>query len=139
MKNSASQSAFVSLTRSLEKIARSGDIRALREFLGGEHFMREFARLVPDRRHQVLVVATDLMATLKAKIGPIVKVTATKAFKWNDVMIARLRKAEAQYGNDEDIARALGLTVKAAARARLRYVGSRVAVVSATEDRRIAA
>lgn len=138
MKNQ-SHAAFVSLNKTLEKIAHTGSIRTLREFLSSETFMREFGRLHPRNRHQVLTLVSDLMSRFKAKIGPLVRETATKAFKWNDVMIARLKAAEAKYGDDEDVARALGVTVKAAARARLRYIGPREQIAPATEDRRIAA
>lgn len=130
----SSQSAFISLTRSLDRIARSGDIRALRTFLASDGFIRDFVKLDPEPRQRVLTITSALMGRLKARIGPIVRETATKASKWNDLLVARLRKAEARYGDDEDIARALGLTIKAAARARLRYIGPRARPAYATED-----
>lgn len=128
----SAQAAFLHISRSLERIERYGDLRALRKFIGSEEFTRNLFSADPGRRSHVLFDAGRIETKFRRQIGPLIKVTRTKAAKWNEVMIARLRKAEEMYGDDEDIARALRITVKAAARARLRYIGRRVENYHAT-------
>ena len=65
------------------------------------------------------------MFRLREQIGPLITDTPSKALKWTPEMIRRLREAHAKYGHDEDVARALSITPRAAERARLRYIGHR--------------
>jgi hypothetical protein len=134
MKNQAAVSTTI--TRAL---ARIRNIRELRTYLASEAFVTGVMALDPGRRLQVMVKTGDMMAAFQKRLGPLVKETASKAPKWNEAMIARLRRAHAQYGNDEDVARALGITVSAAERARFRFIGKGTGVTATTQDRAQAA
>lgn len=119
------QATLVSLTRTLDRFDRAKDIRGLRAFLASDIFNDGLMTIPALRRQHVLLAVSELMARLRRAIGPLHTEPQSKAFKWTDRKIAALKRAEQMYGDDEDIARALGLTFHAARRARLRYIGSR--------------
>ena len=88
-----------------------------------DRFVSDLACLPPRQRLAVMVEASALLMRLQEQIGSLITATMTKAPKWTPEMIAKLRCAYAKYGDDEDVARALSITRKAAERARLRYIG----------------
>lgn len=111
------------LRLTLKRIGRHGQLSELRSLMMGDAFINDLISLAPRQRLAIMVEAAGLMVRLRDQIGPLTIDTPTKAPKWTPEMIARLRDAHAKYGDDEDIARALSITRKAAERARLRYIG----------------
>ncbi len=127
MKNA--HATYTSLSTQLVQIERTGDIRRLRALLASDSFAQSLLRMDAGRRQYLLIASGRMLARMQAEIGPLIRHTkvygAPNKPKWDAAMIAKLRAADAKYGNDEDNARALGVTEPAARRARLRYIGVR--------------
>lgn len=93
------------------------------------------------------IVTSDEFAVAMAKMNPVDRIIAqggcaeayarcsgskpippagsTRVKAWDEAMIAKLRAAEARFGNDDDIARELKLPIKAIRSARWKYCGPR--------------
>lgn len=59
------------------------------------------------------------------RAAPIRRLGTVRVKAWDGPMIAKLQAAEAKFGNDEGIARHLGLPIKAVRTARWKYCGPR--------------
>src|SRR5262249_20669918 len=102
----------------IRRIGSHGQLSELRSVMMDDRFMSDLACLPPRQRLAVMVEASALLMRFQEQIGPLITATMTKAPKWTPEMIAQLRCAYAKYGDDEDVARALSITRKAAERAR---------------------
>ena len=134
MKTPSSQAVFVRLTVTLKRLETQGDIGALQRLLVSDGFARDLLVLTLTRRHQIMMNAAALLTMLKERIGPLVPFDNDKSHKWTEARIAKLRALDAEYGDDELIARAMGMPRGAVVRARFRYVGSREMVALTTAD-----
>lgn len=130
----SSQARFVSLTRTLKRIREQGDVQAMQALMASDKFSHDVLALDLAHRSNILAVATASLTEMQDRVGPLLPMSNSKTPKWNDVLIARLRAADAKYGDDKLVARALRLPLKAIRRARLRYIGKRVPVAPATPE-----
>src|SRR5215831_4544781 len=103
-----------SLRLRLKRIGRQGQLAELRSLMMSDGFLSDLLSLPPRQRVAVIVEAAALMFRLREQIGPLITDTPSKALKWTPEMIRRLREAHAKYGHDEDVARALSITPRAA-------------------------
>jgi hypothetical protein len=118
------------VTQTLMRLARRGDVEALREYLSGDMFMAAFSRLDPNRRQSVMRCYGRAEALCEARARhPLVQpkpidAKRTEKVNWRDAtMRAKLGAAYARAGgDDETAARLLGVTRGAARLAKTRYL-----------------
>jgi len=118
------------LTATLVRLARQGDVEALREYLRSDHFLLAFNGLDPGRRQSVMRCYAKAEALCEAKAAhPLVQprpIDAKRAHKasWGDPqMRARLADAYARAGgDDEKAARILGVSRGSARLAKKRHL-----------------
>ena len=119
-----------SISRTLKRFARRGDVAGLRSYVIGEAFRRAFNALEPERRQTVMFAFVEAHAQCEAKAKlPLAAPVAlnarasAKLANWrNPSMLARLADAYAQAEDHEGAARLLGVTVGAARLAKRRYL-----------------
>jgi hypothetical protein len=114
---------FVSLTKQLKNYSRYNDADGLEAYLAGpawEHFLA----LQDDAASRLRASRAMIMAAAKCRTALDAKAPLPRPGKrriqWDAATIARFKKA-LQKGGTEGAARALGISMDAAARARRRY------------------
>ena len=130
------QSALLVLSRRVRNFAT---IKALEAGVASPDFQERFALLSGQQRMTISALVGERQVLLMGRERPVPTTTESKASKWTPDFIAKLKAAERKHGSDIGIARELGLTKKAAARARLRYIGTRAQIAAATSDQQKAA
>src|SRR5262249_40413554 len=118
------------LTQTLMRLARRGDVEALRDYLSGDSFLAAFSGLDPNRRQSAMRCYGRAEALCEArtrhplaKPGPIDAKRVRKS-NWSAAMRAKLARAYAvASGDDEKAARILGVSLGAARLAKRRYLG----------------
>lgn len=116
--------AFSFLTRKFAHIERFGNMKAMRDFLDSKEYRDNNSALAP---MHVMPVSKAMAKALTAvdKKQPL-PIRIEKGWRtWTPERIELLKAADAKHGNDEGIARELGLSLGAARAARWRYVGKR--------------
>jgi hypothetical protein len=124
------------LTQTLMRLARRGDIERFRAFVASDSFMRAFAGLDPGRRQTAMRCYGKAQALCEAKTRhPLVQprtIDAKRAHKadWSDpAMRARLADAYARAGgDDEQAARIMGLSTGSCRLARKRHLYAAAAI-----------
>jgi hypothetical protein len=120
-----------SLTGTLMRLARKGDVEAFRAYVRSDAFLADLIGIDPDRRQSALRCHARAEALCEAKARhPLVKprpIDASRAHKvdWkNDAgMRAKLTDAYARAGgNDEKAARILGVSLGSARLAKKRHL-----------------
>jgi hypothetical protein len=119
-----------SISRTLKRFARYGDVAGIRSYVRGAAFLDAFNGLDPERRHSAMLAYVEAVAECEARtrlpLAPPVALnarTSAKLANWrNPAMLAKLAAAYAQAQDDEGAARLLGVTVGAARLARRRYL-----------------
>ena len=127
-----SSAALAHLTKELRRLQKADDYKGLKAYLGSPRYRDLAAALTPHDTVKMLRVMGDVQAKL-LPTNPLPPRWSLRV-RWTPERIEALRKAEARYGEDEAIARALGIPWENARRARRRYLGYRVA--SATGHQR---
>lgn len=118
---------LMTLEKRLRALGKKADPKALEAFVASSEFDQHWLGLRGDRRRRtatVRLLAEARLACLPAK--PLIEGLAPKRVRWDAARIARLQAAWQRWGTDEGVARAMGLNLEAAARARRRYIGSQV-------------
>jgi hypothetical protein len=113
----------------LRTLRRKADLKALEAFLAAPEFDQYWAGLRGDGRRRASaakLIAETRTACLPKK--PLITTPGDKTPKWNAAKIAALRAAWERWGNDEAVARELEITKGAAKCARVRYIGTIVAL-----------
>lgn len=122
MKKPSSRSLLSTTVHRLRCKRRHDDLRA---YLAGDEFLNALCAMDPaDRAHCVLYAAK--IWSRYAKRAPLLAPMSVRVKSWDDAKIALLRKLNAQFGNDADIARAMRLPRPAVKTARWKYCGPRV-------------
>jgi hypothetical protein len=121
---------FALLCKTLRQFERSGDIKKLNTFLDSAEYAAAFAALDTGQKAKVRVLTGKAYAKAEQKLKPIPRYSKKGWRIWDEVRIAKLRsieRAAVKAGDrpDEAIARAFGISLKAAMAARRRYVGAR--------------
>src|SRR5262245_10031216 len=120
------------LTQTLMRLARRGDVEALRDYLSSDTFLAAFNGLEPNRRQSAMRCYGRAEALCEArarhplsKPGPIDAKRAQKA-NWSDpAMRTKLADAYAATGgDDEKAARILCVSIGAARLAKRRYLNT---------------
>jgi hypothetical protein len=118
------------LTQTLMRLARKGDVEAIRTFVRSDPFLAAFTGLDPSRRQTVMRchARAEALCEVKAR-HPLVqpgRIDARRAHKanWSDpVMRAKLANAYARAGGDDErAARILGVSLGAARLAKKRHL-----------------
>ena len=119
-----------SISRSLKRYARWGDVVGLRTYVSSEAFLAAFNGLEPKRRQNVMLayVEAHFLCEAKAKLPLATPVelnarASAKLANWRDPgMQARLADAYVRAEDHEAAARLLGVTIGAARLAKRRYL-----------------
>src|SRR6476469_2836926 len=119
-----------SISRTLKRYVRRGDVAALRTYVASETFLAAFNGLEPKRRQTVMLGYVEAHALCEAKTKlPLAAPVAlnargsAKLANWRDpAMQTRLAAAYARTPDHEGAARLLGVTVGAARLAKSRYL-----------------
>ena len=119
-----------SISKTLTRLARYGDVAGIRAYVCGHAFLAAFNGLDPKRRHSVMLVYARAVAECEARarlplVAPVALNARTfrKLANWRDpAMLAKLADAYAQAKDHEGVARLLGVTVGAARLAKRRYL-----------------
>jgi len=129
-----SNAALTLLTKELKRLERAGNYRALKTYLGSPECRKLMAALNADG----MTKALGAMGRTQAALTPQAPLPSrwSMRVRWTPELIAALRQADARYGEDRAIARALGIPFANAKRARARYVGSRAAGTPANMHQR---
>jgi hypothetical protein len=112
---------FTSLSANLRRLARDGDVVALRAYVSNPAFRDGLVVLSPRNLETVMTLWGKARASCDAKT-PLLKASSNKRVRWDEAMIARFRQAYAKAKSDEGAARLCGITLNAARMARKRYV-----------------
>ena len=119
-----------SISRTLKRFARLGDVAGIRTYVRGDAFIAAFKGLDPERRQTAMLLFAEALATCEAKAklplaAPVAlnaRVSA-KLANWRDpILRAKLADAYAHANDHEGAARLLGVTVGAARHAKRRYL-----------------
>ncbi len=116
---------YVSLTRNLKYIGRYGTLVTLRQYVRKDEFLQSLAQLSPMQRETVLSGYSEAKRRCEERSpSPCATNGRQQArVRWNELMIARLRKAVQRLGPSSDlVGRELGISRDAARRAIQRYV-----------------
>lgn len=116
--------AFHFLTRKFAHIERFGNIKTMRDFLASRKYRDHNAVLLPSH----IVIVSKALARAMAAVDqkqPLPLFSKRGWRSWTPERIAKLKAADAKHGNDEGIARELGISLKAAKAARHRHIGKR--------------
>jgi hypothetical protein len=120
-----------SITATLHRTAREGDVEGFRAYVRGNNFLTAFSGLAPERRASVMRAFVNAEVVCEAKARqPLrapkpIDAKRTEKVTWADpIMRAKLAGAYVRTrGDDEAAARILGVTVGSARLARRRYLG----------------
>jgi hypothetical protein len=127
----APRGCLQSISTSLKRLARNGDVERFRAYVRSADFLNSFNGLDPDRRSSAMrtYVKAETLCEAKAPL-PLVKpkrIDAKRVDKvdWSDpVMVDKLEDAYGRSGGDhERAARILGVTVGSARLAKRRHLG----------------
>jgi hypothetical protein len=127
---SSARGNLSSISRTLTRLARYGDVAGIRAYVCGHAFLAAFNGLDPERRHSVMLVYSRAIAECEGRARlPLVAPVALNArargklANWRDpAMLAKLADAYAHAKDHEAAARLLGVTVGAARLAKRRYL-----------------
>jgi len=113
-----------SISRTLKRFARLGDVAGIRTYVCGDAFIAAFKGLEPERRQTAMLLFAKAHATCEAKAKlPLAARMSAKLANWRDpTMRAKLADAYARARDHEGAARLLGVTVGAARLAKRRYL-----------------
>ena len=119
-----------SISRTLKRFARRGDVAGLRTYVASGAFLAAFNGLEPKRRQVVMLAYVEAHALCEAKAKlPLAAPVAlnsrasAKLANWRDqTMRTRLAAAYERADNHEGAARLLGVTIGAARLAKRRYL-----------------
>jgi hypothetical protein len=121
--------AFIFFAQNFRVLKRSGDSKKLEAFLASDQYLKHFAALTSSERMRVHALWHEALTAIKeraTKQKPLPRYNPSKGWRsWTPERIAQLKAAEAKYGTDEGIARAMGISLDAATRARYRHIGPR--------------
>lgn len=117
--------AFQTLAMNLRSLTRLGDIKKLGDFMASQKYLENFAALSPKHKLVISGYVADAWASANRRVEPLPRWSKKGWRTWTPERIAALKAADAKYGTDEGIARALKISLKAAERARYRYIGKR--------------
>lgn len=120
MQARSSQGHKISITARLKRITRYAEFVAYRM---SDELIGALAAMTPADRGVVLDALSRAHVRLVGNIE--LPPPCGDRVAWDAARIAKLKAAEAKYGTDEGIARALGISRPAAKRARWRYIGAR--------------
>ena len=116
---------YVSLTRNLKHIGRYGTLVTLRQYVRKDGFLQSLTQLSPMQRETVLSGYAEAKRRCEER-SPAPRANNGRQqarVRWNELMIARLRKAVQRLGPADDlVGRELGISRDAARRAIERYV-----------------
>jgi len=119
-----------SISRTLKRFARHGDVASLRNYIRSRAFLASFSGLDPERRQTAMLLFAEAHATCEANAKlPLAAPIAlnarrsTKLANWRDpAMLAKLADAYARALDHEGAARLLGVTIGAARLAKRRHL-----------------
>lgn len=121
MLKKSSKAHLVSVTSRFAKLTKYADWKA---YSASDALAQALANMTPTDR--VFALAACTKAYNNCTWGLRIPDQGTRRVKaWDAARIATLRKVEAKYGNDDDIARVLRLPIKAVRTARWKYCGPR--------------
>ncbi len=128
MKKSAAK-AFEKIAAELRRLQRAGDFQGATRYMASDAYLQLLPQLSPADHGKVLSLIGEIWRTATDKAAgnpktPIPKYSEKGWRSWDAGRVARLKALWARYGDDKAIARGLGISLKAAQRARLRHVGS---------------
>ena len=129
------RAAFVSVSKKLKSIERSGRMDELRRYVESAAYHKALGRIVGTADlAPVLALYAKAYKACDART-PLPKPWTVKRATWDAAMVAKFRRAWAKAGSDDGAARLCNITLDAARRARHRYI----TVAVTTPDRAQAA
>lgn len=125
--------SFASLTSKFTALKRSGDSKQLAEFMGSQKLFEALAALSNEDR---LRIQTHMQAAFRACARGRPKLVVPRYSKriwrgWDETRIQRLKTLYNATGSDRAVAAKMGISLDAARRARLRYIGGKTALAVA--------
>lgn len=122
-----SQKAFAVLAANYARLRKKGDIVELVAFSATAAFQAHYAQMNKLHRLKLAQVMSETFAAVNdlTKKPPLPKYSKRGWRWWTPERIEQLRQIDARTGSDEAIARAMGLSYKAAKAARHRHIGPR--------------
>lgn len=132
--------AFAKISAELRRLQRLGDLNVATRYMASEDYLKQLPLLSAADHGRVVSLIGEIWRTATDKAAanpktPIPKYSARGWRAWDEGRIARLKALWGAYGTDRAIARGLGISLKAAQRARLRHVGSYCYVAQPTDFR----
>lgn len=121
----AANNIFPQLAAELHRLERLGDIKKLNAFMASAKYNEGFACLTATQKGKIGILIGKAFSKADQKLAPIPLYSKKGWRYWTEERIAKLKAVEARTGSDEAIARAFGISLKAAMRARRRHVGPR--------------
>lgn len=108
----------------LVRCSRLRTYAELRAYMSGDQLADMFGAL--GQKERPVAIATIAEAYRRCADGaPIPRAGTVRVKAWDAARIAKLREAEKRFGNDDEIARHLGLPIKSVRTARWKYCGPR--------------
>ena len=121
---SSARSYVTSLTKQIAKASRSGSHRDLAASISSDGFVEKLLAAPVSIRRIVMNSYGKAWEKCEAK-APLITPTKAKA-NWDDAMVKRLRSLASRFPNNDDIAKAMGLSVSQVQRARSRFADRRM-------------
>jgi len=112
------------LLKKFAHIAKFGNMKTFRDFLASPKYAENYAALSPLHRVAVAKAMARAFEATDQK-APLPRFSKRGWRTWDAERIAKLKAADAKHGNDEGIAREMGISLKAAKAARWRHIGRR--------------
>jgi hypothetical protein len=139
MKKSAAR-AFEKIAAELRRLQRAGDKQGCIRYMASDAYLTFLPQLSPADHGKVMSLIGEIWRAAGDRAAgdpktPIPKYSTRGWRAWDEGRVARLKALWAKFGDDKAVARGLGISLKAAQRARLRYVGSYCYVAQPTEFR----
>jgi hypothetical protein len=116
----SARSYVTSLTKQIASASRYGSHRDLAACISRDVFFQNLLAAPADARRIVMNTYAKAWAKCEA-MAPLIATTKGKA-KWNEDLVIRLRSLAARFPSDDDLAKAMGLSVSQVQRARSRFV-----------------